>query len=125
MLGTPIKFVDETLPMPTKAPTVGQHTEQVLRDVLGWDDEQIAAARDARRVRRQDLARQQAGHPSSAGFSARTPVMYFSPRPKRRRRGTAPCNTMSRIARLGAFVELRATAVGQLEVVDRPASRRS
>ena len=39
MLATPIKFVDETLPMPTKAPTVGQHTEQVLRDVLGWDDD--------------------------------------------------------------------------------------
>jgi crotonobetainyl-CoA:carnitine CoA-transferase CaiB-like acyl-CoA transferase len=47
MLGTPIKFVDETLPTPTKAPTVGQHTEQVLRDVLGWDDKQIAAARAA------------------------------------------------------------------------------
>jgi len=47
MLGTPIKFVDETLPMPTKAPTVGQHTEQILRDVLGWDDTQIAAARAA------------------------------------------------------------------------------
>jgi crotonobetainyl-CoA:carnitine CoA-transferase CaiB-like acyl-CoA transferase len=47
MLGTPIKFVDETLPMPTKAPTVGQHTEQVLRNVLGWDDQQIAAARAA------------------------------------------------------------------------------
>jgi crotonobetainyl-CoA:carnitine CoA-transferase CaiB-like acyl-CoA transferase len=45
MLPTPIKFVDETLPMPTKAPTVGQHTEQVLRDVLGWDDTRIAAAR--------------------------------------------------------------------------------
>ena len=47
MLGTPIKFVDETLPMPEKAPTVGQHTEQVLRNVLGWDDTQIAAARSA------------------------------------------------------------------------------
>jgi crotonobetainyl-CoA:carnitine CoA-transferase CaiB-like acyl-CoA transferase len=47
MLGTPIKFVDETLPMPTKAPTVGQHTEQVLRDVLGWSDDQIASARAA------------------------------------------------------------------------------
>jgi crotonobetainyl-CoA:carnitine CoA-transferase CaiB-like acyl-CoA transferase len=47
MLPTPIKFVDEHLPMPTKAPTVGQHTEQVLHDVLGWDDAQIAAARDA------------------------------------------------------------------------------
>jgi crotonobetainyl-CoA:carnitine CoA-transferase CaiB-like acyl-CoA transferase len=47
MLPTPIKFVDEQLPMPTKAPTVGQHTEQVLRDVLGWDETQIAAARAA------------------------------------------------------------------------------
>ena len=47
MLPTPIKFVDEILPMPTKAPTVGQHTEQILRDVLGWDDTQIAAARAA------------------------------------------------------------------------------
>jgi crotonobetainyl-CoA:carnitine CoA-transferase CaiB-like acyl-CoA transferase len=45
MLPTPIKFVDESLPMPTKAPTVGQHTEQVLREVLGWDDARIAAAR--------------------------------------------------------------------------------
>src|SRR4051794_27548958 len=47
MLGTPIKFVDETLPMPTKAPTVGEHTERVLRDVLGWSDDQITAARTA------------------------------------------------------------------------------
>jgi crotonobetainyl-CoA:carnitine CoA-transferase CaiB-like acyl-CoA transferase len=47
MLPTPIKFVDEQLPMPTKAPTVGQHTEQVLRDVLGWDEAQIDAARAA------------------------------------------------------------------------------
>ena len=47
MLPTPIKFVDETLPLPTMAPTVGEHTEQVLRDVLGWDDARIAAARDA------------------------------------------------------------------------------
>ena len=47
MLGTPIKFVDEKLPMPTKAPTVGQHTEQVLRDTLGWSEEQIEKARAA------------------------------------------------------------------------------
>ena len=47
MLPTPIKFVDEELPRPTKAPTVGEHTEQVLRDVLGWADAQIAAAREA------------------------------------------------------------------------------
>jgi len=47
MLPTPIKFVGETLPEPTMAPTVGEHTEQVLRDVLGWDDARITAARDA------------------------------------------------------------------------------
>ncbi len=32
---------------PTKAPTVGQHTDEVLRDVLGYDDARIAALRDA------------------------------------------------------------------------------
>jgi len=46
-LPTPLKFVGETLPEPAMAPTVGQHTDQVLRDVLGWDDERIATARDA------------------------------------------------------------------------------
>ncbi|HET9728812.1 MAG TPA: CoA transferase, partial [Acidimicrobiia bacterium] len=45
MLPTPIKFVDEELPLPAKAPTVGQHTDDVLRTVLGWNDERIAKAR--------------------------------------------------------------------------------
>ncbi|HWD52447.1 MAG TPA: CaiB/BaiF CoA-transferase family protein [Acidimicrobiales bacterium] len=44
-LPTPLKFVDEELPTPTKAPTVGQHTDEVVRDVLGWDDERIAESR--------------------------------------------------------------------------------
>jgi crotonobetainyl-CoA:carnitine CoA-transferase CaiB-like acyl-CoA transferase len=44
-LGTPLKFADESLPVPEKAPIVGQHTEAVLRDVLGWDDARIGAAR--------------------------------------------------------------------------------
>ncbi len=44
-LGSPLKFVGEELPVPTHAPTVGQHTEEVLRDVLGWDDARIAASR--------------------------------------------------------------------------------
>jgi crotonobetainyl-CoA:carnitine CoA-transferase CaiB-like acyl-CoA transferase len=47
MLPTPIKFVGEDLPVPTMAPTVGEHTEQVLREILGWDEAQIAAARAA------------------------------------------------------------------------------
>jgi crotonobetainyl-CoA:carnitine CoA-transferase CaiB-like acyl-CoA transferase len=44
-LPTPLKFVDEELPTPTKAPTVGQHTDEVVRDVLGWDDDRIAESR--------------------------------------------------------------------------------
>ena len=47
MLPTPIKFVDETLPLPAQAPTVGEHTEEILREVLGWDDDQITKAREA------------------------------------------------------------------------------
>jgi crotonobetainyl-CoA:carnitine CoA-transferase CaiB-like acyl-CoA transferase len=46
-LFTPLHFVDEDLPRPAKAPTVGQHTEDVLRSVLGYDDDRIAAARSA------------------------------------------------------------------------------
>jgi crotonobetainyl-CoA:carnitine CoA-transferase CaiB-like acyl-CoA transferase len=47
MLPTPLKFIDETLPVPTKAPTAGQHTDEVLRDLLGWDDARIKVAREA------------------------------------------------------------------------------
>ncbi|MEI8051782.1 MAG: CoA transferase [Actinomycetes bacterium] len=43
----PIKFIGEHLPVPSKAPTVGQHSDDVLRDVLGYDEAQITAARAA------------------------------------------------------------------------------
>jgi crotonobetainyl-CoA:carnitine CoA-transferase CaiB-like acyl-CoA transferase len=46
-LFTPLHFIDEDLPIPAKAPTVGQHTEDVLRSVLAYDDAQISAAKDA------------------------------------------------------------------------------
>ena len=47
MLGFPVHFVGEELPQPARAPTVGQHSEQVLRELLGLDLEQIAALRHA------------------------------------------------------------------------------
>ena len=43
----PIKVFDAELPVPERAPTVGQHSEAVLRDVLGYGDERIAAVRRA------------------------------------------------------------------------------
>jgi crotonobetainyl-CoA:carnitine CoA-transferase CaiB-like acyl-CoA transferase len=46
-LPSPIKLVGEEPPPPTKAPTVGEHTEEVLRGVLGYDDERVAALRAA------------------------------------------------------------------------------
>ncbi|HMS89995.1 MAG TPA: CaiB/BaiF CoA-transferase family protein [Acidimicrobiales bacterium] len=46
-LPSPIKFLDVEVPVPTKAPTVGQHTDEVLREVLGYDDARIAALREA------------------------------------------------------------------------------
>jgi crotonobetainyl-CoA:carnitine CoA-transferase CaiB-like acyl-CoA transferase len=39
----PVKLLDEDESEPTMAPTLGQHTEEVLRDVLGYDDAAIKA----------------------------------------------------------------------------------
>jgi crotonobetainyl-CoA:carnitine CoA-transferase CaiB-like acyl-CoA transferase len=44
-LGFPVRFVGETLPVPDKAPTAGEHTYDVLRAVCDYDDEQIATLR--------------------------------------------------------------------------------
>jgi crotonobetainyl-CoA:carnitine CoA-transferase CaiB-like acyl-CoA transferase len=47
MLPFPVKFEGEELPEPSWAPTVGEHTEAVMRDVLGYDAERIDALRKA------------------------------------------------------------------------------
>ena len=47
MLGFPVQFVGEDLPAPAIAPTAGQHTAQVLRDVLGYDEARRAALKEA------------------------------------------------------------------------------
>jgi crotonobetainyl-CoA:carnitine CoA-transferase CaiB-like acyl-CoA transferase len=43
----PLHIDGEQPPVPTEAPTVGQHSETVLRRVLGYDDARIAALRAA------------------------------------------------------------------------------
>jgi crotonobetainyl-CoA:carnitine CoA-transferase CaiB-like acyl-CoA transferase len=42
MLPFPVKFQDEELPSPTRAPTVGEHNDQVLAELLGYDPDRIA-----------------------------------------------------------------------------------
>ena len=43
----PLHIDGEVLPVPSTAPTVGQHTDDVLRRVLGYDDARIAALKAA------------------------------------------------------------------------------
>jgi crotonobetainyl-CoA:carnitine CoA-transferase CaiB-like acyl-CoA transferase len=47
MLPFPVKFVGEELPAPSHAPTVGQHSDEVLARVLGYDAAKIASLRKA------------------------------------------------------------------------------
>jgi crotonobetainyl-CoA:carnitine CoA-transferase CaiB-like acyl-CoA transferase len=45
-LPNPLKVVDGSLPLPEKAPEVGQHTDEVLKEVLGYDDLRITELRE-------------------------------------------------------------------------------
>jgi len=45
MLAFPVRFVGERLAAPSRAPSAGEHTEEVLRELLGCDDARIAAIR--------------------------------------------------------------------------------
>ena len=42
-----MRFVGEELPVPEKAPTVGEHTYEVLRAVCDYDDAEIAQLRSS------------------------------------------------------------------------------
>ncbi|MEB2346578.1 MAG: CoA transferase [Deltaproteobacteria bacterium] len=46
MLPFPVHFAGEELPAPTRAPTVGQHTDEVLSQVLGYGPDRIARLRE-------------------------------------------------------------------------------
>jgi crotonobetainyl-CoA:carnitine CoA-transferase CaiB-like acyl-CoA transferase len=43
----PVRFVDEALPIPEKAPTAGEHTSEVLRAALDYDDAKVAEIRQS------------------------------------------------------------------------------
>lgn len=45
MVPSPLKFVGEEPALPTRAPSVGQHSTDVLHDVLGYDDDRVSALR--------------------------------------------------------------------------------
>jgi crotonobetainyl-CoA:carnitine CoA-transferase CaiB-like acyl-CoA transferase len=47
LLPNPIKVVGQAPPIPTRAPTLGQHTDEVLTTVLGYDEARIAELRAA------------------------------------------------------------------------------
>lgn len=46
IVNRPFKF-DEAMPPPAAPPILGQHTDEILRDVLDWDAERISALRSA------------------------------------------------------------------------------
>ena len=48
-LAWPVKF-DNYTPPPTLGPGLGAHTDEVLRDLLGYGDEEIAGLRERRAI---------------------------------------------------------------------------
>jgi crotonobetainyl-CoA:carnitine CoA-transferase CaiB-like acyl-CoA transferase len=47
MLPFPLKLQNESIPAPTPAPTVGEHNEEILGEVLGYQPEKIKALKES------------------------------------------------------------------------------
>jgi crotonobetainyl-CoA:carnitine CoA-transferase CaiB-like acyl-CoA transferase len=47
LMPLPVKVVGDDLPVPAPAPTLGEHTDEVLSGVLGYDTERIAVLHKA------------------------------------------------------------------------------
>jgi succinate--hydroxymethylglutarate CoA-transferase len=47
LVNTPVKYSDSTPGIRTPPPTLGQHTDEVLRDIIGIDAEQIKELKTA------------------------------------------------------------------------------
>ena len=47
MLPLPVHFLGEELPDPAPAPRAGEHSEEVLRDILGYREDRLAALRSS------------------------------------------------------------------------------
>src|SRR5262249_45935934 len=50
LVGSPFHVQGATLPPPSMPPRLGQHTEEILREVLGLDAEQIEALRQKKAI---------------------------------------------------------------------------
>jgi formyl-CoA transferase len=45
-IGNPIKLSDSPTEV-ERSPLLGEHTDEILKSVVGWNDQQIAAARES------------------------------------------------------------------------------
>lgn len=50
MLGTPFKLSETPTTAPTAPPLLGEHTEAVLRDLLGMDDASVARLKESKTI---------------------------------------------------------------------------
>ncbi|MBW2939916.1 CaiB/BaiF CoA transferase family protein [Zhongshania aquimaris] len=48
MLPFPVHFCDEDLPIPSKAPTAGEHSGEVLKSILNYSEEKISALTESK-----------------------------------------------------------------------------